>query len=573
MTQDMALSILKTGKNVFLTGEPGSGKTHTINRYVSYLKGHGIEPAITASTGIAATHIGGMTIHSWSGIGIKKELSPADFGRVISLRRASARVKKARVLIIDEISMLDAKTLNLIDTVCRAIKRSPEPFGGIQVVLVGDFFQLPPVRREDEEPYKFAFESESWTMASPIVCYLTEQYRQSDSKFLGVLSAIRSGQVSEEHRQCLDGCLVDSDSQKIKNVTKFFPHNEDVNRLNAEELERLPSKSKTFLMFGRGKANLVEQLKRGCLSPENLELKKGAIVMFTKNNLHKGFVNGTMGTVMGFDQYDDENYPIVKIRHGRQLTVEPMEWTIEENGEAVAKIEQVPLRLAWAMTIHKSQGITLDEAFMDLNEAFVEGQGYVALSRVKTLDGLYLAGYNDKALSVHPIVLRHDDIFRQLSGEAESAHVNLDREEIEQFHDNFIAVLGGNVRAEKEVQDDEFIEFEKSGPNFYRGNHQENTVDETFNLISAGKTIAEVSQIRGRTEETIIKHLEDLKSSGKLSVDQIIHLKTEAGDNAINEIQEAFSKLGVERLKPVFDHFEGRYSYKSIRLVHLLMSQ
>jgi len=572
MTQETALSILKTGKNVFLTGEPGSGKTHTINRYVAYLKEHGVEPAITASTGIAATHIGGMTIHSWSGIGIKKELSPTDFGRVISLRRASTRVKKAKVLIIDEISMLDGKTLNLIDTVCRAVKRSPEPFGGMQVVLVGDFFQLPPVRRQDEEPYKFAFELEAWLAANLSVCYLTEQYRQSDSKFLGVLSAIRSGQVSEEHRQCLDGCLVNSDSPKIKNVTKFFPHNEDVHRINSEELEKIPGKSKSFVMAGRGKANLVEQLKRGCLSPENLELKKGAIVMFTKNNSQKGFANGTIGTVVGFDQYEDENYPIIKTRQGRQLTVEPMEWTIEENGEIVAKIEQVPLRLAWAMTIHKSQGVTLDEAFMDLSGAFVEGQGYVALSRVRTLGGLYLAGYNDKALAVHPIVLRHDDTFRQLSDESESVHTNLNEDQLTQFHNNFITVLGGNIRPEKEVPDAEFIEFEKSSPSFYRDNHQENRLDETFNLISAGKTIAEVSQMRGRTEETIIEHLEDLKASGKLFVEQIAHLKTEAGGGVISEIHDAFHKLGTERLRPIYDHCEGRHSYKSIRLARLLMS-
>ena len=570
MTQDTALSILKTGKSVFLTGEPGSGKTHTINRYVAYLKQYGIEPAITASTGIAATHIGGMTIHSWSGIGIKKELSPADFGRVISLRRASARVKKSRVLIIDEISMLDAKTLNLIDTVYRAIKRSQEPFGGIQVVLVGDFFQLPPVRREDEEPYKFAFESEAWIAANLSVCYLTEQYRQSDSKFLGVLSAIRSGQVLQEHRQCLNGCLVESDSLKIKNVTKFFPHNEDVNRINAEELQKLPGKSKTFTMFGRGKANLVEQLKRGCLSPENLELKKGAIVMFTKNNLQKGFVNGTMGTVMGFDQYENENYPIVKTRKGRQLTVEPMEWTIEENGEAVAKIQQVPLRLAWAMTVHKSQGITLDEAFMDLNGAFVEGQGYVALSRVKTLAGLHLAGYNDKALAVHPVVSKHDDNFRQLSGEAEATHVNLDKDQLTKFHNNFVIVLGGKVQVEEETQNDEFMEPEKREVSFHQDTYGRR-LDKTLDLISEGKTIAEVSKIRGRTEETIIKHLEDLKISGQLIIDKISHLKTEAGDDAMNEIHSAFQKFGIERLKPVYDYFEGRYSYKSIRLIRLLM--
>jgi len=572
MTQETALSILKTGKNIFLTGEPGSGKTHTINRYVAYLKEHGIEPAITASTGIAATHIGGMTIHSWSGIGIKKELSPADFSRVISLRRASARVKKAGVLIIDEISMLDGKTLNLIDTVCRAIKRSPEPFGGVQVVLVGDFFQLPPVRRENEEPYKFAFESEAWTEANLSVCYLTEQYRQSDSKFIGVLSAIRSGQVLQEHRQCLNGCLVNFDSPKIKNVTKFFPHNEDVNRINTEELERLPDKSKSFVMIGRGKANLVEQLKHGCLSPEDLELKKGAIVMFTKNNPQKGFVNGTIGTVISFDQYEDENYPIVKIRQGRQLTVEPMEWTIEENGEAVAKIKQVPLRLAWAMTIHKSQGITLDEAFMDLNGAFVEGQGYVAISRVKTLDGLHLAGYNDKALAVHPIVLKHDDTFRQLSDEVESVYTNLNKGELTRLHSNFVATSGGRTRPEKEVKDVEFKEFEKSGSGFYQGNYRENRLNETLNLISEGKTIAEVSQIRGRTEETIIKHLEDLKASGQLAIDKVMHLKTEVGTGPMNEINDAFSKLGVERLKPIYDHFEGRYSYKSIRLARLLMS-
>ena len=569
MTQDTALSILKTGKNVFLTGEPGSGKTHTINRYVAYLKEHGVEPAITASTGIAATHIGGMTIHSWSGIGIKKELSPADFGRVISLRRASARVKKSKVLIIDEISMLDGKTLNLIDTVCRAVKRSSEPFGGIQVVLVGDFFQLPPVRREEEEPYKFAFESEAWLAANLSVCYLTEQYRQSDSKFLGVLSAIRSGKVLEEHRQCLNECLVESDSPKIKNITKFFPHNNDVNDVNSGELEELLGKSKSFVMAGRGKDNLVEQLKRGCLSPENLELKKGAIVMFTKNNLQKRFVNGTIGTVIGFDQYQDENYPIVKTLQGRQLTVEPMEWTVEENGEIIASIKQVPLRLAWAMTVHKSQGITLDEAFMDLNGAFVEGQGYVTLSRVKTLDGLHLAGYNDKALSVHPVVLEHDHTFRQLSDEAESVFANLNKEELARLHNNFLGALGGNI--EKKSKEDEDIESEGNNVGFYRDNHKEKRLDQTLNLVCDGKTIAEVSQIRGRTEGTIIEHLEDLKAMDKLPSDQIAHLKTEAGDRAVNEIQNVFIQLGVERLKPVYDYFEGRHSYTSIRLARLLM--
>lgn len=572
MTQETAFSILKTGKNVFLTGEPGSGKTHTVNRYVAYLKENGIDLAITASTGIAATHIGGMTIHSWSGIGIKKELSPADFGRVISLRRASARVKKSKILIIDEISMLDGKTLSLIDEICRAVKRTSESFGGMQVVFVGDFFQLPPVRREDEEPYKFAFESEAWMTANPVICYLTEQYRQSDSKFLDVLSAIRSGKISQEHRTCLDGCLINTDSPKIANVTKFFPHNEDVNEVNHEELQKLPGKPKTFTMIWRGKDNLVEQLKRGCLSPENLELKKRAVVMFTKNNLQRGFVNGTIGAVVGFDQYNDEGYPIVKTRQGRQLTVEPMEWTIEENGEAVASIKQVPLRLAWAMTIHKSQGITLDSAFMDLSGAFVEGQGYVALSRVKTLNGLHLAGYNDKALTVHPTVLEQDHIFRQFSDEAESTYRNFNIEQLSEFYKNFIIVSGGSIQSVPGLKEDEDILFvDGEDENLYRSNHKERRYERSLQLISEGRTIAEVSRLRGRTEDTIIKHLEDLKVLNKLPADKIAHLKTEVGNESIDEIQNAFRQFGSERLKLIYDYFEGCYSYKFIRLARLLM--
>ena len=145
MTQSQALSILKTGANVFLTGEPGSGKTHTINEYVAYLRARGIEPAITASTGISATHIGGMTIHSWSGIGIKTKLDKCDLDKISSNNHIVNRIKRAKVLIIDEVSMLPPETLSMIDAICGKIKQSLEPFGGIQVVLVGDFFQLPPI--------------------------------------------------------------------------------------------------------------------------------------------------------------------------------------------------------------------------------------------------------------------------------------------------------------------------------------------------------------------------------------------------------------------------------------------
>ncbi|KKU45171.1 MAG: AAA ATPase, partial [Microgenomates group bacterium GW2011_GWA2_46_7] len=202
MTQSQALAILKTGANVFLTGEPGSGKTYVLNAYVSYLRTHGIEPAITASTGIAATHIGGMTIHSWSGIGIKTKLDARDLKYITSNQYITRRIDRANVLIIEEVSMLTPDTLSMVDSVCRQVKQNREPFGGMQVIFVGDFFQLPPVvKRETEHSgqtvliekvsARFAYDGSTWISVNPIVCYLTEQHRQEDGDFLNLLTAIR----------------------------------------------------------------------------------------------------------------------------------------------------------------------------------------------------------------------------------------------------------------------------------------------------------------------------------------------------------------------------------------------
>lgn len=180
MNQNQALSLMKTGASVFLIGEPGSGKTHTVSRYVKYLRGEGVSPAITASTGIAATHIGGTTVHSWSGIGIRKELSAKELKNFFRRQGHRKRLRETEVLIIDEISMLEAATLDLVSTVCKKARNSAWPFGGMQVILVGDFFQLPPVSRSGE-PARFAFESPAWAELDPRVLYLTEQHRQDDA--------------------------------------------------------------------------------------------------------------------------------------------------------------------------------------------------------------------------------------------------------------------------------------------------------------------------------------------------------------------------------------------------------
>ncbi len=458
MTQDDALSILKTGANVFLTGEPGSGKTHTINQYVSWLRERGIEPAITASTGIAATHIGGYTIHSWSGIGIKQDLTEEDLDRMAQNERLVRRARLAHVLIIDEVSMLSAATLSAADAACRSLRSSHLPFGGLQVVLVGDFFQLPPVVRRDEsyddasqllpeedQRSLFAFASPAWRALNPITCYLSEQHRQEDGAFLEILTAIRNGSVTKAHRTLLLSRKADMAED---GVTELYSHNANVDRVNSHALGKISGDVRRFTMERNGPDGLVTQLIRGCLSPEVLELKEGARVMFTKNNFQQKYVNGTTGTVIDFDSYT--GHPIVETRSGEHITAAPMEWAVEgSTGSALARITQIPLRLAWAITVHKSQGMSLDAAHMDLSEAFEYGQGYVALSRVRTLKGLSIAGMNERALMVHPEIAAADELFREQSDAAEETFGEMKKAELKALQKNFVRACGGRETERK----------------------------------------------------------------------------------------------------------------------------
>lgn len=502
MTQAQALDILKTGANVFLTGEPGAGKTHTINEYVTYLRDRKVEVAITASTGIAATHIGGMTIHSWSGVGIKNSLSKYEIDAIATRDYIYKRVKKARVLIIDEVSMLGANMLTMVESICRTIKQEEAPFGGMQVILVGDFFQLPPVVRQDEiKPGVglFAYESPAWQAANLLTCYLTEQHRQDDMNFLDVLSAIRRDAVSAEHTQHLEARKITS-AEFPKGVPKLFSHNADVDRVNSEILAKLPVEEKKFAMNSSGPATMVAALQKGCLSPDTLCLKVGAAVMFTKNNPQKKFVNGTLGTVESFKPYT--NYPVVKTRAGKLIEVEPMDWSVEENGRIKASVSQVPLRLAWAITVHKSQGISLDEAVMDLSQVFEFGQGYVALSRVRRLSGLHLLGWNEKAWQVHPQILAQDEAFRLSSQDAEVAFGGMPPKELTTIHRNFITVSGGKNISEKagSKQVTSGVAFEKLRgvhPNAYKkwDEEQDKKLQESF---KNGVSIKEMADAFGR---------------------------------------------------------------------------
>ncbi|HRH24111.1 MAG TPA: AAA family ATPase [Candidatus Paceibacterota bacterium] len=554
MTQNEALNILKTGANAFLTGEPGSGKTHTVNAYVEWLRSHDIEPAITASTGIAATHVGGMTIHAWSGIGIREYLSASDLDAISSKEHIVRRLNKTAVLIIDEVSMLSGEVLSMVDQVLREVRHSERAFGGVQVVLVGDFFQLPPVSKASREA-SFAFQSDAWRRLNPIPLYLEEQHRQEDAKFGGILASIRSGTF--DHTDMSHISSRQTEPEDAGDIPRLYTHNADVDRINAEKLASIPGSGKGFLMDTSGAPTLIESLKRGCLSPERLELKVGAVVMFTKNNPLAGFANGTLGVVAGFE--NGTGYPVVELRDGRRIAVAPQEWVVEENGKVRAKLTQVPLRLAWAITIHKSQGASMDAAMIDLSRAFEYGQGYVALSRLRTLEGLYLLGWNENALAIHPAVRSVDERFREASGEAAAVFNSLEETgERRVLEENFLTASGGSL----EVIDTDAPRGEKP-----------TTYDETYMLLKEGKTLEEVVKARELTFGTIVSHLEKLSEAGKLSTEQVRALASKRLIDGLGAISEAAGNKSFKALTPVFKKLKGKYTFDEIRLARLILAE
>lgn len=406
MRQAQALQVMMSGANVFLTGAPGAGKTYVLNQFIDYASRQHKTVAVTASTGIAATHIGGTTIHSWSGLGIRDYLEDRDLHQLAGNAKLVKRYNATDVLVIDEVSMLHGQRLNMLNQVSKLLRKSDQPFGGMQVVLVGDLFQLPPVNR-DRSDADFVHLSSAWQELDLQVCYINEQHRQTGDGLLSLLEAMRVGEIEQIHQEIIDKRLgtKPADDQKI---TRLYAHNVDIDTVNQRHLKALPTDTYEYVMDTTGPTAKVEQLLRGVLAPEVLELKVGAEVMFVANNPNGSFVNGTRGTVTGFK--DDQ--PLVKLLNGKIIAVEPHSWKLEEDGRTRAEVSQIPLRLAWAITIHKSQGMSLDAALVDLSRSFTPGMGYVALSRVRSLDGLYLTGINAMALKLHPLIYEFDQELR-----------------------------------------------------------------------------------------------------------------------------------------------------------------
>jgi ATP-dependent exoDNAse (exonuclease V) alpha subunit len=395
MKQGMALEVMLSGESVLLTGPAGAGKTFVLNQFIRLAKSEGKHVSVTATTGLAATHLGGTTIHSWSGIGISDSLQQGFIEYMAKGRREI--IEKTDVLIIDEVSMLHDYRLDMVDEVCRVVRKKDEPFGGIQLIMSGDFFQLPPINRGDSRAGGFVVNSNVWQELDPAICYLEEQHRQNDEELLDILDAMRAGELRRNHaEELLKRVGIEPENNEL--LTELHTVNIDVDKINEARLDLLEGDELFYTQTTTGGKNYVENLQRSVLAPATLRLKKGALVMAVKNSPERKYVNGSLGIVIGFEPGTE--YPIVEFKSGKVVTMSPDTWELRDGDKKRASITQIPLRLAWAITVHKSQGMTLDAARIDLRKAFVEGMGYVALSRVKNLRNLYLSGINQMALRV-----------------------------------------------------------------------------------------------------------------------------------------------------------------------------
>lgn len=387
-----------SGRNIFLTGPAGTGKSFAVNLLFKFLDLQGIFYGKTATTGVAALNIGGTTVHSWSGMGLADDHGMDLLDKVSGNKKAVNRIKAAKVLIIDEISMAKSELLDKLDIVCQYIRNKERPFGGIQVVFVGDFMQLPPVFKAHEKE-QFAFESQAWADAKVKTIHLTEIVRQHDEPhFAHFLNQVRLGKASDFSllMSCIDRKFPDDGIKPVK----LYCKNIDVSRYNHEELRKIKSDSRFYEAIDTGGDQWVQFFEKNCPAPTKLELRVGAQVILLVNlDVAEGLVNGSVGRVTNLY----ENSVEVEFASGTQV-LEMYKWEIKQNEfdtysgtmkkVTLASRSQIPLKLAWALTIHKSQGATLDRAEVDVSEAFAAGQVYVALSRVRNLGSLKILSFS-----------------------------------------------------------------------------------------------------------------------------------------------------------------------------------
>jgi ATP-dependent DNA helicase PIF1 len=392
-SQAKAAATLYGEGNVFLTGEAGSGKSFVIREFLKD-RNNKTFPSL-ASTGAAAVLIGGRTFHSFMGLGIFDGGPMAVIERAAADKKVRKRLNQIEGMVVDEISMLSGEVLATAEQICRIVRDSSEPWGGLRIIAVGDFAQLPPViqGRTSRNSSPWAFQHDVWERSNFTGALLEQNMRTQDAEFLRLLNQVRWGQVSEEVSEFLDSRLVEDSSELVG--TRMYPRREQADQHNQYQLNLIDDELVEIATEYMGAEQFVSKLKQTMPIPDVVRLKKGAYVMLRVNDPRGRFVNGSTGHV----QEITDTQILVELVSGRMVAIEKssFQWM---NGEGipVAAASNFPLSLAYAVTIHKAQGLTLDQVIVDLTRLWEAGQAYVALSRVKRGQDLYIEGWDTSSI-------------------------------------------------------------------------------------------------------------------------------------------------------------------------------
>jgi ATP-dependent DNA helicase PIF1 len=416
--QEKAFNYMKTGKNVFLTGPGGSGKSFLIKYFIDWYKSEKEDDNskiyITSTTGLSSILIDGITINRFSGIGIGEKDVDTLYKKIIKMKNLKKRWCTTSVLIIDEISMMESDIFDKLEILAKKIRKNEDPFGGIQIILSGDFLQLPPVKSNN-----FCFESFTWDMVIDKIFYFDKIIRQDDINLQNVLNNIRVGIVDKNVKDMLNSRLNKDLVNKDGIIpTLLFSKKNMVLEHNESELKKLidnGNENYTYNSYYEFSKNISEESKEFYIElinsqfqvDDKLIFSRSAQVMLTVNLPDLDLANGSRGVIIDFTKDDEKKYPIVLFLNGKVLEIKPHEFIIDEDGDIVKKF-QLPLILSWAITIHKAQGMTLELVKTDIgNSIFEYGQVYVVLSRVKNLEGLSLLNIDYSKIKAHPKIIKY----------------------------------------------------------------------------------------------------------------------------------------------------------------------
>lgn len=568
----------KTDMSLFLTGKAGTGKTTFLREVVRYTKKKCI---VLAPTGIAAVNAGAMTIHSFFQFGL------GPFVQGVIEPKSDFRINKSKLelirhlqlLIIDEVSMVRADLMDHIDVELRRIRRNSKPFGGVQLLMIGDLQQLPPIAHggEDEllrQYYKtlYFFSSAALKSMKYSCIELKNVYRQTDGHFIDILNHARNCTLTSQDISDLNARYIPGFSPKPEDgYIRLMTHNRQVDYINAAEMEKLDSKPYTFVAAVTG--TFPEE---SYPTADSLTLKKGAQVMFIKNDPERRFINGTLGEVKSIDK---NSIAVRLAESGMVIDVEPMEWqniryqfdeeSKEISSKQIGRFKQYPLKAAWAITVHKSQGLTFDKAIIDVHAAFSPGQAYVALSRCRTLDGLVLSSpvsasvfMRDNAVDaymnyisrpVEELAFSSCYEYFEYEKKPEKEAVSPVKKVVEKI------IAAGKVVAEK-VNKEKPKKVNKEEPRDDTGKKL-NTYEYSYWLYNQGNKVEQIAEKRGLNPSTIESHLARYVASGDIDIHEFVDADT-------LEKVEAYCENHPEEkaLKPIFEHFDSKIPYGVLRM-------